>query len=412
MGISVIQPGARLHYAVPAIFAAAGLLDALYTDLHAEHGILRAIDTLLPASLKPKPLRRLLGRRLPDGLPQHLVRDRSAETLLRSLIGLAGIGQNTANRVAAGLLKDLERAPIGIGDTVYTVLINEDLESMRRLKERGAKIVHECIIGPDVGRIVAEERATFPGLDLGSDNVVNEADIQRDAMKYAVADVVLAPSRFTALSVAALAPRGCQIEIVPYGLKIENFGVSDQPEVGRVLCVGSVGVRKGHPYLGLATQHLLKTGTRVNVRVVGPNRGINLAHPTMVGPTYVGQVPRTSIYEEFRRADVFVLPTICDSFGLVLVEAMAAGIPVISTPNCGDVVRDGVDGFVVPPRDPLMLAERIKEIVADRKLRERMSRNARERAQNFSLDAYGKRLLGAMDKLKRSNSNLSESMRD
>jgi glycosyltransferase involved in cell wall biosynthesis len=116
----------------------------------------------------------------------------------------------------------------------------------------------------------------------------------------------------------------------------------------------------------------------------------------MRGPRYVGQVPRALVAEEFRRADVFVLPTICDSFGIVLVEAMAMGVPVITTPNCGDVVRDGVEGFVVPPRDSRTLAERIRQVVEDRDLRERMSQRARERVQEFSLASYSARLVRVM----------------
>jgi glycosyltransferase involved in cell wall biosynthesis len=100
--------------------------------------------------------------------------------------------------------------------------------------------------------------------------------------------------------------------------------------------------------------------------------------------------------EEFRTADVFVLPTISDSFALVHLEALACGVPVITTPNCGSVVRDGVDGFIVPIRDAKMLAERIEQILSDRSLREQMSQNAKERAAQFTWELYGERLLSAV----------------
>src|SRR6266700_3734578 len=89
--ISVIQPGARLHYAVPEILARAGLLKRLYTDLHAEHGWLRVLDRALPADRQPKQLRRLFGRRLPADLPASLVEDIALETLLRHSADRAGI---------------------------------------------------------------------------------------------------------------------------------------------------------------------------------------------------------------------------------------------------------------------------------------------------------------------------------
>jgi len=102
---------------------------------------------------------------------------------------------------------------------------------------------------------------------------------------------------------------------------------------------------------------------------------------------------------EYARADVFVLPTVCDSFALVHLEAMAAGIPVITTPNCGSVVRDGVDGFIVPIRDPQAIADRVEEIVSDRNLRAEMSANAKAGAQEFSLSRYGERLLDAVKEI-------------
>jgi glycosyltransferase involved in cell wall biosynthesis len=110
-------------------------------------------------------------------------------------------------------------------------------------------------------------------------------------------------------------------------------------------------------------------------------------------------VPRSRVIDEFRRADVFVLPTLCDSFALVHLEAMACGVPVITTPNCGSVVRDGVDGFVVPIRDAEAIADTIELLLADRALRERMGQNARARAREFTWERYGERLLGALNRL-------------
>ena len=63
---------------------------------------------------------------------------------------------------------------------------------------------------------------------------------------------------------------------------------------------------------------------------------------------------------------------------------MACGVPVITTPNCGSVVRDGIDGFIVPIRDAEAIADRIELLLADRALRARMGRNARARAREFT----------------------------
>ena len=64
-------------------------------------------------------------------------------------------------------------------------------------------------------------------------------------------------------------------------------------------------------------------------------------------------------------------------------EAMACGLPVITTPNCAALVRDGIDGFIVPIRDAQALAEKIDILARDPELRAWMSQNARQRAEEF-----------------------------
>ena len=90
--------------------------------------------------------------------------------------------------------------------------------------------------------------------------------------------------------------------------------------------------------------------------------------------------------------DVFLLPSICEGSATVIYEALAAGLPVICTPNAGSVVRDGVDGFIVPIRDPDAIMEKLEQLATNAQLLAQMSENARRRAGEYSIDAYGERL--------------------
>jgi glycosyltransferase involved in cell wall biosynthesis len=84
-----------------------------------------------------------------------------------------------------------------------------------------------------------------------------------------------------------------------------------------------------------------------------------------------------------------VFPTLIEGMPLVVLEAMASGLPVITTPNGpGDVVRDGIDGFVVPIRDPGAIIEKLEFLRANPDQRAEMGRNARERALCFTWQAY------------------------
>jgi glycosyltransferase involved in cell wall biosynthesis len=99
---------------------------------------------------------------------------------------------------------------------------------------------------------------------------------------------------------------------------------------------------------------------------------------------------------EYAQADVLLLPSISEGSATVCYEALASGLPVVTTANAGSVVRDGVDGFVVPIRDPAALADRISLLSRDRQRLEEMSRQATQTAEQYTWNCYGKRLVEAI----------------
>lgn len=385
---AVLQAGARMHYAVPALLARAGALQAFYTDLHASHRPLQLLDRLWPDPLRPRPLRRLLGRRLPAELPRALVRDQPLASLTWA--------RRSPRSDALVLHRALAERFAG-ADALYTNFINNDLEAVGQARAQGLHVVHELIIGADVGRILLEERRLHPGIEPGLETAAAVEDgIARDLRKWQLSDRVLVPSTYCWDTCLALGCDPAKLRLVPYGIDEHWFDLETRPEPGRLLFVGQVGLRKGSHVLAAACRELRRRGCRFTCRVAGPPIS-RLDLPLYAGPTYLGQVPRSQVQEEFRRADLFVLPTLADSFGLVHLEAMACGVPVITTPHCGSVVRDGVEGFLVPIRDPLALADRLQQLLEDRPLRERMGRAARARAAAFTWAHYGRRLSEALD---------------
>jgi glycosyltransferase involved in cell wall biosynthesis len=98
-------------------------------------------------------------------------------------------------------------------------------------------------------------------------------------------------------------------------------------------------------------------------------------------------------------ADVLVFPTHSDPWGLVLNEAMSAGLPVICSAAGSDVVRDGVDGFVVPIRDADSIKDRLLRLKNDPDLARRMGESGRERVLAFGWAAYKKSIGGAIARM-------------
>src|SRR6185503_19097558 len=98
------------------------------------------------------------------------------------------------------------------------------------------------------------------------------------------------------------------------------------------------------------------TAHRFEFRVAG-NVTPRVAQQSICRPLkFLGRVPRAGMVSEFARADVLVLPSLAEGSAEVTYEALACGVPVITTPEAGSVVRDGVEGRIVPSRDPEALA--------------------------------------------------------
>jgi glycosyltransferase involved in cell wall biosynthesis len=109
-----------------------------------------------------------------------------------------------------------------------------------------------------------------------------------------------------------------------------------------------------------------------------------------------GPVPRAEMAAQLAWADVFLLPSMCEGSAIAVYEALAARLPVVCTPNTGSVVRDGVEGFIVATRDVDAIVERLELLAADEELRIEMSDRAAERASQFTLGGYARRLFAAL----------------
>lgn len=394
--IIVIQMGARMHYAVPALLSKAGMLEHFYTDICGNVGLFKYFNDILPSSLLPKALKRLLGRKLPQEISENKLTTCSVNALINAINKKT---HETQKKLKAKVLEDdFLRA-----NALYTNFINSDLDVVTTAKNKGLKIIHEVIINPDTALILKDERNRFPNIESQDNWQEVQLGLERDRRKWSLSDLILVPSQFVYNSIIRLGADPERIHIVPYGIDREWFNDVPCPQKGRILFVGSVSLLKGNHYLAQATRLLKERGIPCDVRVVGPDKVGVTEHSEFYGPQYIGQVPRSEVRKEFLQADIFVLPTLSDSFALVHLEAMACGVPVITTTNCGSVIRDGIEGFIIPIRDPLSLANRIEKLLSNNSLRNQMSIKATARARAFTWDKYEERLITALQSLEYSN---------
>ena len=119
---------------------------------------------------------------------------------------------------------------------------------------------------------------------------------------------------------------------------------------------------------------------------------------------FPGFVQREGLAEFYALADALIFPTHSDTWGLVVNEAMSCGLPVIVTRVAGcaaDLVKDGWNGFVVPPRDPSQLAAPMAHLAGDSGLRVEMGSRSRERVEAYSPAAWAEGLVKVVESVAR-----------
>jgi len=214
-----------------------------------------------------------------------------------------------------------------------------------------------------------------------------------------LADAVLVGSGYASDSFVAEGVARSKMRVVPYGVDLATFHTRSHLESApgggpfRVIYAGQLTQRKGIAYLLRGYRQFARADTRLTLvgSVVGSDAPLR---PFADLFEHVAHQTRPALADLYRDADVFVFPTLVEGMPLVVLEAMACGLPVIVTANGpGDIVRDGVDGFVIPERDHEAVADRLERLYRDPDLRRQMGRNAAQRAQEFSWSAYADKAL-------------------
>ncbi|HEX3690019.1 MAG TPA: glycosyltransferase [Solirubrobacteraceae bacterium] len=198
---------------------------------------------------------------------------------------------------------------------------------------------------------------------------------------------------------------GGHYRVIPNGVHVDpavlaRAGEKSPSERLRIVFVGQAVERKGLPLL-LRAFEALRDHIPTELTVIGPTAD-ELA-PLMLddrGVRVLGKVDDARKREELQRADVLCAPSLRgESFGMVLTEAFAAGTPVVASDIAGyrDVVRDGVDGVLVPPGDPQALAEVLRDFYDEPERRRDMARAATADVERFAWPAVADQVMAAYE---------------
>ena len=227
----------------------------------------------------------------------------------------------------------------------------------------------------------------LPAAGLPSSRYVRPQQ-KREEME--LADLVLAPSSFVAETVRAFYPNK-SLALAPYGVDLEFWtpgARSEESETLRFIYAGQISLRKGIPVLLQAWE---KAALRsAELQLVGSwNLSDSKKASLPRGVTHVSALSSEALRDHYRRADVFVFPSFFEGLALVLLEAMACGLPAIASAATGgaDVLTEA-SGRLLPVGDLDGLVDSLRWFNQNRSGLPAMGRAARKRAEECTWDRY------------------------
>ncbi|WP_142859564.1 glycosyltransferase [Salinigranum halophilum] len=232
---------------------------------------------------------------------------------------------------------------------------------------------------------------------------------------YAIADTVISVSEYSAQDLSHRGVNEEKIRIVPNGVDPDTYHPGpSQVDLNQwentLLYVGPLSERKGIKYLLTAMDDILEQYSEVGLIIVGggdkrhlQNLAKNLGIESHI--RFDGFVSEKLLPEYYRAADIFVFPSLLEGFGMVLVEAMASGLPVISTTSSAipEVVGDA--GILVSPKSSAEIAEAVETLILNTRYAQSIGSSGRDRVNNqFTWDNTGKKLQEIYNELRENDS--------
>jgi glycosyltransferase involved in cell wall biosynthesis len=216
-------------------------------------------------------------------------------------------------------------------------------------------------------------------------------------------DAFVAPGATALEYLLSLGVSADRITVAPNAVDPAIFGTQAHTEAGavcRIVTVSRLAPEKGLDVLlkaidGLAVELLIAGAGPEEARlrdVAGPN------------VTFLGNVERDVLPRLYAGADIAVVPSRSDPWGMSLNEAALAGLPLVSTTAAGaahELIEEGVNGFRVPPEDPTALRAAISRLVADTEFRRAAGKRSREIATRFTPEAWADAVEAAVERVLR-----------
>lgn len=400
--VAVVQDGARLHYALPVALRRAGMLGPVFTDWFARPGSGEARIAALLRPVAPDLGRRMAGRASTE-LAEAQISTSAWLTVRQHLLRRSGRAPEETDLLLSQMAaRRILRHGWGGADALMGFVRNIHPDLCLAARRAGLSVVVDQIIAPALVQRAEERRQAerWPAWQGRIGTTCSDRVALTERQTWAAADHITCPSDYVRDGLLGQGVAAEKISVVPYPIDSRAFPFIDRGgRSGPVVVgfLGSVNLRKGAPLFLEVARRLEAADARFVM--VGP---VDRATPPAAASgrvEMVGAVPRAEVAAWLERFDILFFPSCCEGSAGAVMEAMASGLPVVSTPNSGTIARDGVEGYLRACDDVAGFVECLARLIADADLRRRMAQAARRRAEAFDLDFYSRSLAALFRRL-------------
>lgn len=371
----------KVRVAVHGRFHAFELARGLFT-----RGALECLQTTYPRFAA----RRVVGADVPLISVPHLeIKRRLAARLGFNAVMDVSIAKGFAEAVAKSLAQSDADILTGWSSATLEAIPAAHNKGMRVLIERGSThVAHQTEILEEVHR------------ELGlSTRITPSKIIERELAEYEAADAIIVPSEIARRTFVDRGVPAGKVFVNRLGVDTSQFSPpesSRENKVPVILFVGMLSARKGTADLLEAFAQIEQRAELVCVGPVDPEFQNVLNRLPSSNVTLLGSVSRADVHDAYRTADIFCLPSVEEGFGMVVLEAMASGLPVVVSDQVGaaDLIENGTDGLVVRMGDTESLVKALSALVSDEEHRRRIGSAAAAKARaSQTWDGYIDRAL-------------------
>lgn len=247
-------------------------------------------------------------------------------------------------------------------------------------------------------KILEEEMNLHPGWNLSSTEMLTEKKCKNKDEEISLSDKIIVASSFTAKSLEFYNNDiKSKIKIIPYGVECPKKNIVNKRHENEKLKI----IFAGRPTLSKGIQYLIKILDQLDFPWELEIAGSLVESPSQISQelneffkdprcSFLGQISNKNLIEKMKQSHVFILPSLFEGFGQVLLEALSCSLPIITTNNTGglDIIDDGKNGYLTPIRDTKKTIEILNNFYQDEEFRRSIARNSFLKASDLTWTKY------------------------